>query len=271
MRVCAYARTSTDLQRETSLDDQLEACRRSLQGRGLPAGAIRIFRDEAVSGKKSATASRGAYQALLRAIRNDEVDVLVCDQQCRLARNASESLTLFEELKTHRVRLITADGFDSDGMTAELLFGIKSIFNAFFLDETRHRVQRSMAGDFERGSMVTAVPYGYAIDRSQSGKTQWVIHEEQANVLRDVYKKRRDGMSLTQIAATLNTCGISTPKPGRSGNDSVQFWRHSALWRMIRNPIYYGMYSVKDALKNSVSSVLRLPEFSTHGILSCLG
>jgi len=245
MRIAGYARTSTDLQRESSLDDQLEACRRTLLGHSLPVNGIRIFKDEAISGKKSATASRAAYQELRRAIRNGEIDVLVCDQQCRLARSASESLTLFEELKSHKVRLITADGFDSDGMTAELLFGIKSIFNAFFLDETRHRVQRSMAGDLERGSMVTSVPYGYRIDRSQEGTTCWVIVEEQACVLREIYKRRREGMSLSQIAAILNANAVPTPKPGRSGDDAILYWRQSALWRMIRNPIYYGMYTVR--------------------------
>ena len=206
---------------------------------------MRIFKDEAISGKKSATASRTGYQDLLSAIKNDEIDVLVCDQQCRLARSATESLSFFEELKNHKVRLITADGFDSDNMTAELLYGIKSIFNAFFLEETRHRVQRAMAGDFERGAMITSVPYGYVIERTEDGIAKWVINETQAEVMRDVYKKRREGMSLTQIAATLNARGVPTPAPEKFQGDGIKYWRHSALWKMVRNTIYYGLYTVR--------------------------
>ena len=225
---------------------------------------MRIFKDEAISGKKSATASRTGYQDLLSAIKNDEIDVLVCDQQCRLARSATESLSFFEELKNHKVRLITADGFDSDNMTAELLYGIKSIFNAFFLDETRHRVQRSMAGNFERGVMVTAVPYGYSIDRGADGLTKWVINEKQAEVMREVYTRRCQGMSLTQIAAVLNANGVPTPQPERGIDGADKYWRHSGLWPMIRNTIYFGLYTVRLTTgKDAPGTVTRLiPELA---------
>lgn len=263
-RTAAYARYSSDLQRETSIDDQIDACKKAIVRQGVSGEELRVFKDEAISGKKSATASRTGYQELLRAIKNGELDLLVCDQQCRLARSASESLSFFDELKIHKVRLITADGFDSDSMTAELLFGVKSIFNAFFLDETRHRVQRSMAGDFERGVMITAVSYGYSIDRSQ-GMTKWVINEEQAGVLRDMYSKRREGMSHAQIAATLNARGIPTPNPEKFKSDgSAKFWQASAVWRMLQNPIYYGLYTVNlDSGKDAPGTVSRfIPELA---------
>lgn len=32
---------------------------------------------------------------------------------------------------------------------------MKLVFSEFFLDETRHRVQRGLVGEFDRGSMVT--------------------------------------------------------------------------------------------------------------------
>jgi site-specific DNA recombinase len=225
---------------------------------------LRVFKDEAISGKKSATAKRAGYQDLLRAIKGGELDVIVCDQQCRLARSANEALAFFDELKAYKVRLVTADGFDSNNMTAELLFGIKSVFNAFFLDETRHRVQRSMAGNFERGVMVTAVPYGYSIDRGPDGLTKWVINEGQAEVMREVYTRRCQGMSLTQIAAVLNSNGVPTPQPKRGDEGAVKYWRHSGLWPMIRNPIYFGLYTVSlNSGKDAPGSVSRfIPELA---------
>ena len=263
-RTAVYARYSTELQRETSIDDQVDACKRALVRLGHSVEDLRVFKDEAISGKKSATAKRAGYQDLLRAIKGGELDVIVCDQQCRLARSANEALAFFDELKAYKVRLVTADGFDSNNMTAELLFGIKSVFNAFYVDETRHRVQRSMAGNFERGVMVTAVPYGYSIDRSQDGVTKWVINEKQAEVMREVYTRRCQGMSLTQIAAVLNANGVPTPQPERGIDGADKYWRHSGLWPMIRNTIYFGLYTVRLTTgKDAPGTVTRLiPELA---------
>ena len=76
-RTAVYARYSTELQRETSIDDQVDACKRALVRLGHSVEDLRVFKDEAISGKKSATAKRAGYQDLLRAIKGGELDVIV--------------------------------------------------------------------------------------------------------------------------------------------------------------------------------------------------
>lgn len=245
LRIAAYLRYSTDAQKETSLDDQLRTCNEALARHGWKVSDHLIFADDAVTGSAKGTHKRDAYHALRAAVSAGQVDLIICDQQCRLARSAKESITFFEELKTRNVRLLTADGFDSDAPTAQLLFGIKSVFAEFFLDETRHRVRRGMIGEFERGGMVSAVPYGYQVDTERSllnGRCEWAIHAIEAEVVSEIFNYRKAGMSFNQIAAVLNGKGV--PTPSGQGDGPKKYWRAAGIWRILQNPIYKGVYIV---------------------------
>lgn len=245
MRTGAYLRYSDDKQKPTSIVDQLRMCREAALRKGFVVSESLTFADDAVSGQGKKTQKRTQYLALREVIRAGEIDVLVCDQQCRLARNAKEALDFLDDLRKHNVRLLTADGFDSNDAAAQLLFGIKSVFSEFFIDETRHRVSRSMNGEFDRGSMITAIPYGFEMDIVRSnatGKSQWSIREEEAQVVREIFQNRKNGMSLNQIAAILNGKGVSTSRQERS--EKKLYWRAAAIWRMLENPMYKGLYQV---------------------------
>lgn len=245
IRVAVYARYSTDGQKETSIDDQIRCCEETASRYGLTVSKSLIFADDAITGAAKATHKRDQWHALRAAVRAGKVDVIICDQQCRLARSAKESLDFFDDLKMHNVRLLSADGFDSEHPTAKLLFGIKSVFGEFFLDETRHRVRRGMVGEFERGSMVTAVPYGYQVDvvrSAKEGRCVWAIDPEPAEVVREVFRCRKGGMSCSQIAAILN--GRKVPTPHGQKKKGGCYWRSTALWRIVGNPIYKGLYVV---------------------------
>lgn len=245
MRVAAYARYSTDGQKETSIDDQLRTCREEAARHGMVLSDDLIFTDDAISGKQKSTAKREQYHALREVVRRGEVDFIICDQQCRLARHATESLSFFDDLKLNNVRLLTADGFDSSGPNAQLLFGIKSLFSEFFLDETRHRVLRGMKGGFERGAMMTSVPYGYEVDvvrSAENGQCQWAINPVQSEIVKEIFRCRKDGLSFHQIAAILNGRGVPTPNAGEK-NEGLH-WRATAIWRILQNPIYKGVYQV---------------------------
>lgn len=253
-RVAVYARYSTDGQRETSITDQVRTCREAAARFDLAVAPELIFADEAITGAAYATPQRGQYHALRDAVRNGQVDVIFCDQQCRLARSAKESLTFFDELKARNVRLITADGFDSTQPTAQLLFGMKSVFSEFFLDETRHRVQRSLVGEFDRGSMITGIPYGYCLDRSSDvgGGCRWAVEPSEASVVKEMFSCRKAGATFSQIAAILNSRG--TPTPGSKTVRGGKYWRASALWRILQNPIYKGLYVVNFGSKRGEAS-----------------
>lgn len=253
-RIAVYARYSTDGQKETSIDDQIRACKEAATRQELSVCDTLIFADQAITGGSKGTAKREQYHALRDAVRAGKIDIIFCDQQCRLARHAKESLDFFDDLKRYNVRLLTADGFDSTAPTAQLLFGMKSVFSEFFLDETRHRVARGMKGEFARESMVSAVPYGYQVDAEKSAQQSrcvWKTVPAEADVVREIFERRKAGMSFNQIAAILNSKGICTPRQDSPKVTKPLYWRAAGIWRILQNPIYKGEYRVNfTATKN---------------------
>lgn len=240
-----YARYSTDLQQATSIDDQVRACRAVASRLGVEVPDELIFADAAVSGSDKGLARRDQYHALRAAVRAGRVDVVFCDQVCRLGRHDTELLIFRDEMRGAGARIVTADGYDSDSPNSDLLYGVKSVFAQQFLAETRHRVRRGMIGLFERGGFPTAIPYGYAIDHERSARTgiaTWRTEPAHAQVVQEVFRLRLDGMTLTQVAAVLNARHIRTPDDPE-GTKKL-FWRPSAIKRILQNPIYKGQYIV---------------------------
>ena len=102
LRVAIYARYSTDGQKETSIDDQVRACRETAARQGLADAEFVEFSDDAITGSQKGTHKREQYHAMRESVKRGEIDVLICDQQCRLARHAMESLSFFEDIKIGR-------------------------------------------------------------------------------------------------------------------------------------------------------------------------
>lgn len=94
IRAAIYARFSTDLQNDRSVDDQIYLCRQHAQRECMTV--IAEFSDKAVSG---ATLHREGVQNLIYLARQKMVDVIVVEALDRLSRSMSDLAGLFDELK----------------------------------------------------------------------------------------------------------------------------------------------------------------------------
>src|SRR5215472_2293761 len=74
MRAVIYARYSSDLQRDASIEDQVRVCRRRIDAEGWTPG--RVYSDHGASG---ASHLRAGYQALLQDARSQKFDVVVAE------------------------------------------------------------------------------------------------------------------------------------------------------------------------------------------------
>ena len=104
-KAAIYARFSSGKQDEVSIDAQVRACREYAAGKGLTV--IDTYADGAVSGKGSKTASRKAYQRMLRNVDKGLFDVILIHKHDRVARNLGEHASLEKRLKDRRVERIT--------------------------------------------------------------------------------------------------------------------------------------------------------------------
>ena len=86
MRAVIYARYSSDLQSDASIEDQMEVCRRYAAERGWTI--TDAYTDAAISG---ASRFRPAFQKLLHDAGRKQFDIVICEAIDRLGRRLADT------------------------------------------------------------------------------------------------------------------------------------------------------------------------------------
>ena len=81
MRTVIYARYSSNLQSDASIEDQIEVCRRYAKQRGWTI--IDTFEDRAISG---ASTARPGFQSMMAKIEHGKIDVVLAESLDRIGR-----------------------------------------------------------------------------------------------------------------------------------------------------------------------------------------
>lgn len=244
--VAIYVRYSCDKQNETSLEDQIRRCTELAQHHGFSVSKDFIYTDAAISGMDKGDALREGYRRLREDWDAGKFAVLLVDEFSRLSRDAVEQAILQKRLEKSRcVRLITADGIDTKDPDWQLRLGFQGLIAQQEIRKLSYRVDRGMVGQLERGYMIAAPAFGYRLHRELDGNknhigSRWVIYEENASIVRQVFSKREKGESMHQIAAWLNQEGVACSRKGRNGEET--HWRPARVKCMLHNPIYKGIF-----------------------------
>lgn len=245
-KVAIYARYSCEKQNEASIEDQVRRCREHATRVGLIADDTLIYSDAAASGTDKGDAQREGYRQLRLDWDAGKFDALIVDEFSRLSRDAVEQAVLMRRLeKSVRVRLITTDGIDTRDPDWQLRLGLQGLIAQQESRKMCHRIVRGMEGKLISGYMIATPAYGYAArcnydPKGKSIGTDWVVHEEQAAVVRSVFAQRALGKSMHQIAADLNSRGVPCRRQARK--DTGGYWRPSAIKNMLANTIYRGVF-----------------------------
>src|SRR5579885_2374397 len=97
-RAVIYARFSSELQRDASIEDQIRLCRARIESEGWEYR--HAYTDRASSG---ASSLRPAYQKLLEDARHREFDVVVAEALDRLSRDQEDVAGLLKRLRFENV------------------------------------------------------------------------------------------------------------------------------------------------------------------------
>ncbi len=244
--VAIYARYSCDKQNEDSLEDQIRRCRQLAGHKGLGDSEFLIYTDSAVSGTDKGDALRTGYRQLREDWEAGKFQILLVDEFSRLSRDPVEQAVLFKRLEiNHRVRLITPDGINTQDEDWQLRLGLHGLIAQNESRKLRYRVGRGVVGRLEKGQMVGAPPFGYRVEHryDESGKDvgiKWVIHLQEADIVKEIFARRERGESMHQIASWLTGKGIASSKGNRK--KKAQYWRASRVKNVLQNPIYKGVF-----------------------------
>lgn len=246
-RVAIYARYSSEQQRDTSIDDQIRRCLELARKYGYAVDDVHVFQDAAITGKGTGDAKRQGFQQLLEAWDASAFGVLIVDEFSRLTRDGVTQAELVRRLENNRrVRLIAASGVDTNLPNWQLQVGLEGLIAQQAGRDTRHRVERGMLGQLERGFMIAPPPFGYTMKcavECETAKylgTTWIIDEPSAQIVREVFERRAQGQSMDAIARWLNGAGVPTSRKARKNGGG--FWRPARIRGLLRNPIYKGVF-----------------------------
>src|SRR5688500_4054233 len=162
MRTSAYARFSSDLQKDTSLADQLSTCREFAQRQGWEWQDGQVYTDAGISG--SSLEGRTGLQAALAAAASlpRPFDVLLVDDSSRVARDLPDALRVLQRLTFAGIRVVyVAQGIDSTSEQAETLVAVHGLVDSLFLREMAQKIKRGLRGQITRGFATGGRTYGY--------------------------------------------------------------------------------------------------------------
>jgi len=126
MRAAIYARYSTELQREASIQDQVRICRRLIEGQDWTE--VAVYSDMAISG---ANHQRPGYQRLLSDLRDCDVDVVVAESLDRISRDQEHVAAFYKQATYAGAIIVTV----AEGHISELHIGLKGTMSALFLKD----------------------------------------------------------------------------------------------------------------------------------------
>ena len=161
------------------------------------------------------------------------------------------------------------NGVDSDNQAENDMTPFINIFNEFYAKDTSRKIRAIFKAKGQAGKpLCTNPPYGYIKDPED--KLHWIVDEDAAKVVRDIFHLCVQGYGVSQIAkeitkrhimnptAHAKANGINIPDNRDGENDYV--WRDSTISHMLSRPEYLGhtvnfktyrkSYKQKKQLKN---------------------
>jgi len=246
-RVGIYARYSSDLQSENSIEDQARRAREAVTHAGGDPSKATVFPDFALSGTSM---ERPGLEALLRAVDEGKIDVILTEDISRISRDMGDAANIFKRLQFAGVPLIgLSDGIDTSGKQGKLTYAFKSMMAEWYIDELRDRTLRGLEGRALAGFATGGLPFGFKTvprtdDRGRICR-DIVIDEEAAKIIRRIFGLYLDGQSLMKLAYLLNREGIPSP---RAGSKHKRFgWGASTIRAILYNEKYAGVWRFKES------------------------
>ena len=171
---------------------------------------IQFFVDDGYSG---ANFKRPDWQRMIELVENDKVGIILAKDMSRIGRNYLEVGIYAEMLfPEHNVRFIAVNsGVDSANQQDNDFTPFLNIINEFYVKDSSKKVRAVMKQKGEAGEYLTTnPPYGYMKD-PDNPKRHWIVDDEAAAVVRQIFAWCMEGYGPSQIAHKLKAAKVECP------------------------------------------------------------
>ena len=229
-RVAAYARVSTDQEEQlTSYEAQVDYYTNYIKSRE-DWEFVDVYTDEGISG--TSTKHREGFNRMVKSALDGNIDLIITKSVSRFARNTVDSLTTIRKLKDigcecyfEKENIWTFDG------KGELLL---TIMSSLAQEESRSISENVKWGHRKRfADGKVSVPFNNFLGYKKGEDGNLVIDEEQAMIVKRIYREFLSGSSSVAIAKGLTNDGIETP-------GHKQKWYATTVRSILTNEKYKG-------------------------------
>ena len=240
LKVLTIGRISTPHQDMAMIEAQHLEVQRALKSiYGGPSELTKL--GEQASGED---VSRSTFVEAMELIETDQFDLAMLFDLSKASRNQQFMWLFINTCVDHGTRFISVgDNIDTADPTWETAAGAAALVHGTQIQHTRHRVKAQGDAAFDKGGMVTKIPFGYrklsedeaaAGDNGSAGLRMAKIDED-TPVIRGMMDRVLAGSTYESIAAWLDDQGVATGPYVKA-----ERWNGKRVHELLRNPLLHG-------------------------------
>lgn len=233
-KVAIYVRVSTTSQAEEgySVQEQQNALSKYAEAMGWT-----VYKEYIDAGFSGGKLERPAINNLIQDSKLKVFDTVLVYKLDRLSRSVRDTLYLIRDVfQNSGIQFISLqESIDTSSPVGNFFLTQLSAIAEFERDQITERMKMGKVGRAKSGkSMMWAKPsYGYRYDKS---KGEMYINEEEGAVVRIIFKKYLEGLSITKLRDYLNENYSETRKIP---------WNYRIIRNILGNPVYAGLIRFK--------------------------
>lgn len=226
-KAIAYARYSSNNQREESIDAQIRAIEKYAKDNDIEI--IETYYDEAQTGKSD---NRDNFLKMIHAILKGyvKIDMVLVHKFNRFARNKYDSAIYKKRLKDIGVRVIAVSQLIDDTPEGAMLEGFLEVIDEYYSANLALEVKKGIRENALKGKSVGGkAVFGLSVDENG-----YYYPNENAHIVKWIFEEYASGTPKTEICRQLNERGIKN-QHGRTFNTRT-------IYDLLRNEKYIGNY-----------------------------
>ena len=229
-----------------SLQNQIAVCEDYLDG----CPHLRLTEVYSDNGRTGTVFDRPAWNRLMDDVRTGKIQCIVVRDLSRFGRDYVETGSYLEKIfPALGTRFISVkenfDNFTCGNAMESLSVSLQNLVNAMYSRDISKKVSTALRAQMETGIFRNRnLPYGYLWNED---KTAYVVDEEAAAVVRQIFEWKLREVSVYTIVERLKTGGIESPerhkrRAGSRNGDNIQGegWCPSTIRGILQNRAYIG-------------------------------
>lgn len=209
---------------------------------------IRVYDTYTDDGYSGANFERPGFKRMIADIEAGKINMVIVKDLSRFARTSVGIDKYLEEYFIEKgVRFIAiTDGIDTGHIeTSEEMVKFKAFFNEWFLRDTSKKVRNGKKVRANEGKvMTTYATYGYKKDPLD--KNHYIIDEEIAPIIQEMFEWAKTGMTPSDIAIKLSERKTALPSEvvgnvhTRNQSEIKRGWNRNTVIKILKNETYLG-------------------------------